>query len=107
MSAVGTWNGDAPKHTPNLTLSEDGRLTGTDGCNRLFGSWKEEADGIVFVQVASTMMLCHGVNVWLSKLATASIDGDTMTVQDSEGEPVGTLTRVDVTEDLEAFRDSL
>lgn len=38
MSAAGTWNGEGERNAPSLTLTEDGRLTGTDGCNRLLGS---------------------------------------------------------------------
>lgn len=95
LYAVGAWGGQAVSGGPSLALAEDGTLTGTDGCNRLLGSWSEQGEGdtIVFEGVASTRMACEGVDTWLSGLATATIEGDIMTVH-GEGEAVlGTLDR--------------
>lgn len=36
-SAQGHWGVTAPG-SPNPHLTDDGRFTGTDGCNRMFGS---------------------------------------------------------------------
>ncbi len=46
---VGVWGGDTsdPKQ-PSLELKSDGNATGTDGCNRLMGSWKEDGKTIAF-----------------------------------------------------------
>ncbi len=107
MSAAGTWNGEGERNAPSLTLTEDGRLTGTDGCNRLLGSWSESEGVVSFNEVATTMMLCRGVDDWLSKLATARIDGDAMTVLNAEGTEIGTLTRHDEFEALSRLRETL
>ena len=56
-------------------LADDGSLTGTDGCNRLVGTWTAEADTVTFADVASTRMACDGVDTWLSALATGTIAG--------------------------------
>ena len=89
---LGTWNGEGER-APSLDLTGDGRVSGTDGCNRLMGSWRADGDTVTFGQVASTMMYCEGVDEWLKAMATARIDGDAMTVFDGEGVQIGTLTR--------------
>lgn len=91
--ATGTW-GVAEEGKPQLVLEEDGSLTGTDGCNRLMGTW-EEGDGssVTFVNVASTKMSCMGVDEWLSGLDSAEVDGETLRVVDRDGTEIGTLTR--------------
>lgn len=93
VDPVGTWGDVAATGEPSLVLGDDGSLTGTDGCNRLIGTWTAEADTVTFVEVASTRMLCEGVDTWLSALATGTIADDTLTVQDESGEEIGTLER--------------
>jgi len=91
-SAVGTWGADA-QGEPSLTLSEDGKLSGTDGCNRLTGSWTQDGATVDFGEVASTMMFCEGVDTWLVDLDTATVDGSTLRILDAEGTEIGTLDR--------------
>jgi copper homeostasis protein (lipoprotein) len=43
---------------PHIVLHGDNRLTGSDGCNRMAGSYRLEDDTITFSQTASTMMAC-------------------------------------------------
>lgn len=89
-TADGTWTDMSGSE---LVLADERALSGTDGCNRLMGSWSE-ADGVItFSQVTSTLMFCEGVDTWLSALASAKIDGDTMTVLDDAGTTIGTLDR--------------
>lgn len=90
---VGAWGGDALTSEPALALADDGTLTGTDGCNRLVGSWSDGDDTIAFDDVAWTRMACDGVDTWLSALASAEIDGSIMTVLDASGDGIGTLAR--------------
>ena len=92
---VGTWGDTAKTTEPSLELADDGGLAGTDGCNRLTGEWTQDGDTIEFGDVASTMMACEDVDTWLSGLATGTIDGDTMTVLDADGEELGTLERAE------------
>lgn len=105
--ATGSWHGEAARNTPNLNLNPEGRLDGTDGCNRLFGAWELQDDTVVFLEVASTRMMCRNVDDWLSKLATAKVDGDLMTVFNADGRQIGTLSRVDEMAKLAAFRETL
>jgi len=45
-------------NTPHLVLDGKGRLSGSDGCNRLIGSYKLEGAAVHFGRVATTMMAC-------------------------------------------------
>lgn len=92
-SAVGSWGDAAQTNQPSLELSKDGKVTGTDGCNRLMGGYSEEGGTVQFKQLASTMMFCEGVDTWLSKASTATVSGDTLTINDEAGAEIGTLKR--------------
>lgn len=92
-SAEGTW-GMSGEGQPQLVLANYGKLTGTDGCNRLIGTWKQGDDGSVsFGDVVSTRMFCEGVDTWLSGLSSASVDGSALHVRDKAGTEIGTLTK--------------
>lgn len=47
---------------PSLTLSSgnDPRVSGSDGCNRIIGSFQLKANKLKFSKMASTMMACDG-----------------------------------------------
>ncbi len=89
---VGTW-GSLEADAPQLLLAEDGGLRGTDGCNQLTGSWSVDSGVITFEHVAVTEKACPDADTWLSALATATIDGDTLHVRDEAGRQIGTLSR--------------
>ena len=93
VDPIGTWGDATTTEEPSLAFGNGGSLSGTDGCNRLVGSWTAEGDTITFVEVAQTRMMCEGVDTWLSALTTATIDGDTLTVFDESGEEIGALER--------------
>ena len=95
VDPIGTWGDVDATNEPSLVLGDDGSLTGTDGCNRLVGSWTAAADTVTFVDVASTRMACEGVDTWLSALATGTITDDTLTVFDQSGAEIGTLPRTE------------
>jgi hypothetical protein len=83
-SFEGRWQADDPEGAflEFDPVDEDGgTLTGSDGCNGVGGEF--------FVDGST------GVDTWLKDVATVVLDGDTMTVQDSEGEDLGTLTRAE------------
>nr|WP_235483470.1 META domain-containing protein [Leifsonia sp. Leaf325] len=92
-SAVGTWGDSAAENTPYLSLGEGGELSGSDGCNRLAGSWTQDGSTVDFGQAASTRMACEGVDTWLSGIATGAIDGDSLTILDADGTKIGALKR--------------
>ncbi len=101
---AGTWgNGYNTDKQPYLELAlvaekdasyeQAGFATGSDGCNRLSGQWFQAEGKLTFQQLGSTLMSCDGVDTWLSKAASATIDGDVMTVHDASGTSLGTLDR--------------
>lgn len=90
---TGSWGDTSDTTQPSLELAEDGSVTGTDGCNRLMGSYTAEGNEITFEAVASTMMFCQTVDTWLGQLSTATVDGNTMTVFDANDSEIGTLKR--------------
>jgi heat shock protein HslJ len=90
---VGTWGDTEANGEPSLVLASDGKLSGTDGCNQLSGSWTDDDDTITFENVASTMMACEDVDTWLSKLSTGTVSGNTLTVYGPAGKEIGTLER--------------
>lgn len=93
-AATGAW-GEEARGRPGLVLHEDGRLTGSDGCNRLMGSWEFDGEVVAFGRVASTMMFCQGVDTWLAGLHDAVIDGDEMRIRSRTGEDLGVLRRAE------------
>jgi heat shock protein HslJ len=92
-SPVGQWVESDAADAAFLTLSADGRLSGSDGCNNLVGSWEASDDGsVVFGPLASTLKFCEGLDTWLGAAATATIQSGVMTVQDIDGEVLGQLS---------------
>lgn len=93
VSITGVWGqADAPGE-PSLQFQEDGSYSGTDGCNRLMGSWTLDGDTVDLGEMASTMMYCEDVDDWLNQGVTATIDGDTLVVRGAGGTEIGTLDR--------------
>lgn len=89
-SPEGTWTG---AEGTELELSVEGMVTGTDGCNRVSGTWEQDGDAITFSGMVGTLMACADVDIWLSDPATATIEGNTMVVFNSEGSELGELQR--------------
>ncbi|MFF2370438.1 META domain-containing protein [Agromyces sp. NPDC058110] len=96
VDPVGTWGDTSDMSAPSLVLADGGGLTGTDGCNRLTGTWTvDESDHVEFHEVAQTRKACEGVDTWLEGLSQATIADDTMTVIDQDGSEIGTLEKAD------------
>ena len=47
-----------PQAEPHLVLGPGGRFAGSDGCNRLTGSYELKGETITFSKIAGTMMAC-------------------------------------------------
>ena len=88
----GTWGSMEAGH-PNITLEPDGRAHGTDGCNRMTGSWHPEGDDIIFSDMTSTLMACENVDTWFAATETATIQGELLRCFNGAGEQIGTLPR--------------
>lgn len=94
---LGTWGEGTGAADPHLVFTEDGRVSGSDGCNSLSGSWRAKDDAVVVSDVASTLMACPGVDTWLRGIAQATLsdDGGRLTVTDDAGTRIGTLDRAE------------
>jgi heat shock protein HslJ len=89
---VGYWVEENTPTAPFLSISADRTFTGSDGCNRLTGSWEtNDAGDTLFRDVASTRMACEGVDTWLSELALGRVMSGVMTLQSSDGTVIGRL----------------
>ena len=90
-SVVGTWGDPDAAGTPSLTFDADGRYAGTDGCNRVGGSWSAKGETIDLGDMFSTMMYCEGVDTWLTGAASARLADGSLDILDAEGNVLGTL----------------
>ncbi|MGB9033501.1 MAG: META domain-containing protein [Paeniglutamicibacter sp.] len=89
----GNWGSDGPGQ-PSLVLEAGGKLHGTDGCNRLLGSYEASGTDITFGPLGGTRMFCEGVDTWLSHAAGATLGADTLEIMDAQGQRIGTLERM-------------
>ena len=87
---VGTW-GATEQGKPQLVLEEGGTLHGTDGCNRLVGTWEESDGKVVFGPLAGTRMFCEGVDTWLSDATSAKIVSGSLEIFNAKDASIGTL----------------
>lgn len=97
----GRWEADDPEDAfLQFTVVDDGggTLSGGDGCNGIGGDFFIDGDTARVERGPSTLKGCPGVDTWLGGVNTVVVDGDTMTVQDENGEELGTLTRADEAE---------
>lgn len=93
VGIVGVWGDSDTRDAPSLVFAEDGSVTGTDGCNRLVGSWTADGDTVDFAPLASTRMACDGVDTWLSNGVSGTWDEASLVVVDESGAEIGTLER--------------
>ncbi|MEE1620805.1 META domain-containing protein [Zafaria sp. J156] len=112
---VGTWGNPTDSSLPTLEFTDDGSVTGTDGCNRLMGGWTVEGGQVVFDALAGTMMACPDVDTWLSTAARAEREEGILRVFGPDGEQIGTLAAAregssgsgsDVLTDVECAQDT-
>ena len=96
VSPEGTWGDPNHPESPSLEFegTSSGEYHGTDGCNNIGGAYVQDESGVVDLgAMRTTFMFCEGVDDWLNRARTATIDGDTMTFLDEEGAELGTLER--------------
>ncbi|OTG84022.1 META domain-containing protein [Acinetobacter sp. ANC 4648] len=85
-----------PNHVPSLQFnSNDMRVSGTDGCNRLMGSYVIKGNQINLSPMAATKMMCmetmelsNKYNEALSKVAGYQVYGQTLKLLDRHGNVV-------------------
>lgn len=80
---------------PYLEFSEDGQVKGTDGCNAIKTTWEVDGDKILISSFTTTQKACAGVDTWLSKASSATVEGNVMKIADASGKVVGGLEKED------------
>ncbi|MGQ7243280.1 META domain-containing protein [Salinicola sp. V024] len=83
----------------HLVLGEDGRVSGSTGCNRLMGSYRLEGDTLTFSRLASTRMACPGdmatlEQAWLAALSETAhyaLVGQSLVLQDADDRALAEL----------------
>ena len=88
---AGLWGMQDTEGIASLSLAEDGTATGTDGCNRMTGTWEQNGTQVAFGAWATTRMACQSVDTWLSRSVKATLEGENLVFADEFGVDVGTL----------------
>ena len=98
---LATLNGSQPVPDTTITINFDneGRVSGSDGCNNYSGTYEVDGSTIAFGQMASTMMACpdssmEQANAYLgalSETATFAVKKDELTLSDADGNAVATF----------------
>ncbi|GEK19698.1 META domain-containing protein [Cellulomonas xylanilytica] len=88
---AGLWGMQDTEGIASLDLAEDGTATGTDGCNRMVGTWEQNGTQVAFGQWTTTRMACQSVDTWLSLSVKATLEGDNLIFADENGLEIGTL----------------
>lgn len=86
---------------PHLVFHTDGRVAGSDGCNRIMGNYTQDGSKLSFTQMASTMMACPNGNeqaqifsTTLAEVASFHIAGDQLEVHDETGGVIASFNAV-------------
>ena len=89
---VGTWS-SPQDNAPRITVGADGTLGGYDGCNSFSTTWHQAPGNTIILgsHWMSTKRYCGWE--WFPAARTATVDGDTMTVRNTVGAPIGVLYR--------------
>lgn len=91
---VGATFSSTAQGDPHISFADDGTFALDDGCNGAGGTYTVEDDRIVLDQVGmSTLKGCTGVDDWLRAAKSVEVSSDTLTVYNSSGEEIGTLTK--------------
>ncbi|WP_334122824.1 META domain-containing protein [Glutamicibacter sp.] len=94
QALLGLWGSKIPKR-PWLEFLDDGKVVGSDGCNRLFGTWSEAQD-VEFIALAGTRMFCEGVDDWLARASTGKLlDDGSLAIFDQDNNELGILVKDD------------
>lgn len=102
LSGTGTWN-VLPGTLITATFGEDGRVSGSAGCNNYFASYQSRTNTLTIGTPATTRMYCaepagimNQETLYLSNLegaATYAIEGDLLMIYDTTGKTLLTYRR--------------
>ncbi|MBF4635845.1 META domain-containing protein [Agreia pratensis] len=93
-SFVGEWTESAATGDTTITFDETGGFVGFDGCNTQNGSFVASGPGITLSITSATEVACSE-DVWLEKVTSAHLDGDSLVMTDSSGAQLGRLLKTE------------
>lgn len=77
---------------PHIIFNAENRISGSDGCNRMMGSYLLEGDKLTFAEMAGTRMACvdgaeqtQAFNEALAKVSNYSVHSDQLELRDATG----------------------
>lgn len=77
---------------PHIIFNAENRVSGSDGCNRMMGSYLLEGDKLTLNEIAGTKMACaegadqtQAFNDLLTKVATYTVHSDQLELRDATG----------------------
>ena len=81
-----------PKREAHLVFQRDGRVSGSDGCNRITGGYQLKGDVVTFGQIAGTLMAClktaeieRAFRDALTSATRLTVVGDRLELSDTTG----------------------
>ena len=91
---------EALEGAPVTMTLEDGKASGSAGCNRYFASYEVDGDKITFGETAMTRMLCpdmvmeqeQAFSKALARVTNFAIENNQLTLLDADGNPVLVFT---------------
>jgi heat shock protein HslJ len=93
----------APAGTPvTIAFGDDGKITGSAGCNRYFATWGASGSALTIGQAGSTMMSCSEPGAMdlerayldlLPKAVSFVIDSNRLVISDKSGNAILTFTK--------------
>lgn len=90
MQARGTWVDESSG--VELLFTQEGLISGTDGCNTIKGSWEEHGADVTINYTIDQAGDCSPDQVWLIDPTSAIVDGSTMQIFAGNGDHLGDLT---------------
>ncbi len=89
----GLWGQKGNYGEPWLELALNGQAAGSDGCNRISGTFEVHEGRISFGPILSTLMYCQGVQTWLGAASSAEMNEGQLEIFDLTGQSIGVLRR--------------
>lgn len=91
----------AGKRGPSLSFAADGKVAGSGGCNRFFGSYRQDGEALSFSPLGSTKMACppdvmkreQAFFDMLGKVRAAKRQSATLILMDGGGRELAKLSR--------------
>ncbi len=89
--------------TTTLEFGDDGRITGSAGCNHYFASYEVKGLSITVGPAGSTEMYCTAPGVMeqestylrlLGQVTSITVDGDRLTLEDANGTAILSFARI-------------